>query len=143
MKTVLLLWVTVLATLVPVCAGISESRIESVKKSAASKGRLIAFFFEQDYYLPNCPKCVQTVNANNNAMKSALPRQYVSVITIDAGETRGLDKLPECVRNSGKATPRIVVTDAACEKVLATLQGSPDREKAAAFEKEVAAALGK
>ena len=143
MKTPGILLAALLVTLSSVAAGISESRIESVKQSAEKKGRLIAFFFEQDYYLPNCPKCVQDVNANNNAMKGALPRKYVSVITVDAGETRGLDKLPSCVEASSKAKPRIVVTDAACTKVIATLQGRPDREKAAAFEKEVAAALGK
>jgi hypothetical protein len=130
------------ALLVPVSAGITESRIEATKQSAAKKGRLIAFFFEQDYYLPNCPKCVQDVNANNKAMKAALPRKHANVVTIDAGETRGLDKLPECVRNSGKATPRIVVTDAGCEKVVATLQGRPDRKQADDFEKKVAAATG-
>lgn len=143
MKTAVLLCVALISSLAPLSAGISESRIESAKQSAAKKGRLIAFFFEQDYYLPNCPKCIQDVNANNSAMKSALPRQHATVITIDAGETRGLDKLPACVRDSGKATPRIVVTDAACEKVVATLQGKPDRAKADEFEKKVAAALGK
>ena len=143
MKTTGLLLIAMLALLAPLPAGISESRLESIKKSAAKSGRLVAFFFEQDYYLPNCPKCVQEVNANNNAMKKALPRRHVSVVTIDAGETRGLDKLPQCVLDTGKATPRIVVTDAACEKVVATLQGKPDRAKTEEFEKAVAEAAGK
>jgi hypothetical protein len=143
MRIFTLLLAVCAASLAPVSAGISESRLESVKKSAAKSGRLIAFFFEQDYYLPNCPKCVQEVNANNNAMKKALPRKYASVVTIDAGETRGLDKLPGVVRDSGKTTPRIVVTDAACEKVVATLEGNHDRAKADAFEKQVAEAAGK
>jgi hypothetical protein len=143
MKTIALPLILIAALLAPASAGISESRIESTKKSAAKSGKLIAFLFEQDYYLPNCPKCVQDVNANNTAMKKAVPRKYASLITIDAGETRGLDKLPSVVQSSGKATPRIVITDASCEKVIATLEGKPDRAKTDAFEKQVAEAAGK
>jgi hypothetical protein len=47
-----------------------------------------------------------------------------------------MDKLPSVVSSEG-GLPRIIVTDAACEKVVATLNGAPDREKAKAFEKEV------
>lgn len=143
MRTACLLLIALSATLAPVSAGFNEKRLESEKKSAAEKGKLIAFFFEQAYYDPNCPKCIQDVNANNSAMKKALPRKYANVITIDAGETKGLDKLPECVRDGAKSAPTIIVTDAACEKVVATINGRPDRKKADEFEKQVAAEAGK
>lgn len=143
MKTTCLLLIALTASLAPASAAFSEKRLETEKKSAVEKGRLIAFFFEQAYYDPNCPKCIQDVNANNSAMKKALPRKYVNVVTIDAGETRGLDKLPQCVQDAGKGGPRIIVTDAACEKVVASISGRPDRKKADEFEKQVAAELGK
>ena len=143
MKCVSLLLVALLATLAPLSASFSEKRLETEKKSAVSKGRLVAFFFEQEYYDPSCPKCLEDVNSNNNAMKKAIPRKYVNLLTIDAGESRGLDKLPKCVQAAMKARPQVILTDAACEKVVATIEGRPDRDKAKAFEKKAAEALGK
>jgi hypothetical protein len=143
MKKLSLLLIAVLAMVVPVSASFSESRLESQKKSAAAKGKLVAFFFEQDYYDPSCPKCILDVNSNNNAMKKAVPRKYVNLITIDAGESRGVDKIPECVQKAMKKAPQLIVTDAACESVLATIEGRPDRDKAKEFEKKVAEAAGK
>ena len=109
-------------------------------KNAVIKGTLIAFHFEQGYYNPNCPKCIVDVNANNKAMKQALPRRYASVITIDADETRGLENLPACVKAAKKGAPQIIVTSADCTKVIATLAGRPTRKQAADFEKMVGAA---
>ena len=129
-----------LALLGPVSAGLNAKRLESEMKNATVKGTLIAFYFEQGYYNPNCPKCIVDVNANNKAMKQAFPRRYASVITIDAGETRGLENLPACVKAAKKGTPQIIVTTAACDKVVATIEGRPDRKKADAFEKIVGAA---
>jgi hypothetical protein len=130
----------VLSTLLLTCAstafaGFSERKLESAKKSAAKSGKKIAFVFYQDYYLPNCPTCIQNVNAANNAVKKAVPRSEVVMVEIDKGD-KDMDKLPSIVPSEG-GLPRIIVTDAACEKVVATLNGAPDREKAKAFEKQV------
>ena len=62
------------------------------------------------------------------------------LIMIDAGESRGVDKIPQCVQDAMKKKPQLIVTDAACTKVLATLDGRPDRKQADAFEKKVAEA---
>jgi hypothetical protein len=130
------------STLLLVCAstafGFSERRLEAAQKKAADSNKKIAFVFYQDYYLPNCPKCIQSVNANNNAIKKAIPRSSVVVVEIEKDD-KNLDKLPTAVSVQGKL-PRIVVTDAASEKVIAKLEGAPDREKAKAFEEEVKAA---
>ena len=130
----------VLTTLLLTCAstafaGFSERKLESAKKSAAKSGKKIAFVFYQDYDLPNCPTCVQKVNAANNAVKKAVPRSEVVMVEIDKGD-KDMDKLPSVVSSEG-GLPRIIVTDAACEKVVAQLSGAPDREKAKAFEKDV------
>jgi hypothetical protein len=130
----------VLSTILLTCAstafaGFSERKLESAKKSAAKSGKKIAFVFYQDYYLPNCPTCIQKVNAANNAVKKAVPRSEVVMVEIDKGD-KDMDKLPAVVSSEG-GLPRIIVTDAACEKVVAQLNGAPDREKAKAFEKEV------
>ena len=108
-------------------------------KKAATSEKKIAFVFYQDYYLPNCPTCIQTVNANNTAIKRAIPRSS-SVVTVEIEKgDKDMDKLPSSVSAQGPL-PRIVVTDAACEKVVAKLDGAPDRDKAKAFEKEVESA---
>lgn len=142
MKIPFLPLVVAIATALPAPASFSEKRLESEKKSAAEKGKLVAFFFEQAYYDPTCPKCILDVNSNNNAMKKAVPRKYVNLITVDAGESRGVDKIPQCVQDAMKAAPQIVLTDAACTKVVATIEGRPDRKKAEAFEKKAADAVG-
>lgn len=144
MKTFLAITLALAATLAPLAAGFNEKRLESAKKNAATKGRLVAFFFEQAYYDPNCPKCIADVNANNAAMKKAIPRKYVELVTIEAGDKRDLDKLPECVSDQSAGAPKIVLTDSACEKVLAkTDTKRPDRQQAKKLEQEAAAALGK
>ena len=141
MKKLSLLLIAVLATLVPASAAFSEKRLEATKKSAAEKGKLIAFFVEQEYKTGRTePKDVVDVDSNNNAMKKAVPRKYVELVMIDAGESRGVDKIPQCVQDAMKNKPQLIVTDAACTKVLATLDGRPDRKKAEAFEKKVAEA---
>lgn len=85
-------------------------------KKASESGKKMAFVFYQDYYLPNCPTCVQKVNAANNAIKKAVPRSSVVMVEIDKGD-KDLDKLPSVVGEGG--WPRIVVTAAACEKIAA------------------------
>ena len=132
-----------ITTLLLVCAsaafaGFTERKLESAMKRASASDKKIAFVFYQDYYLPNCPTCVRTVNANNSAIKKAVPRSEVVIIEIEKGD-KDMDKLPSAVSAQG-SLPRIVVTDAACEKLVAKLDGAPDREKAKAFEEEVKSA---
>ncbi len=140
MKTLSLLWMFLLACIAPLSA-LGEKHLEATKKSSAEKGKAIVFCFQQAYYNPGCPKCIADVNANNAAIKKALPRKYANIITIDAGETRGLDKLPQCVKDIKASAPILVATDAECTKVIGTLQGRPDRKQADAFEKTVADAI--
>jgi hypothetical protein len=122
-------------------AGFSERKLEAAKKAAADQGRGIAFVFYQNYWDPRCPKCVQQVDANNSAIDKAIPRSVVKVIEINKGD-KDLDKLPSTVPVQGQL-PRVVVTDAACEKVIASIAGAPDREKAKEFETKVEEATGK
>ncbi len=72
-----------------------------------------------------------------------VPKKHVNLIMIDAGESRGIDKIPQCVQAAMKKAPQIILTDAACEKVIATIEGRPDRKKADEFEKKAAAVTGK
>ena len=119
-------------------AGFTERKLEYAMKKAATSEKKIAFVFYQDYYLPNCPTCIRNVNANNAAIKKAIPRSEVVIIEIEKGD-KDMDKLPSAVSAQGPL-PRIVVTDAACDKVLVKLDGAPDRDKAKAFEEEVESA---
>lgn len=135
MKRALVLTTLLLTCVSTAFAGFSERKLESAKKSAAKSGKKIAFVFYQDYYLPNCPTCVQKVSAANNAVKKAVPRSEVVLVEIEKGD-KDMDKLPSVVSSQG-TLPRIVVTDASCENVVAELNGAPDRDKAKAFEKEV------
>jgi hypothetical protein len=141
MKKTIAISLTLLLSLGSAFAGFSERKLETAKKSAASQGRGIAFVFLQDYWDPRCPKCVQDVNANNSAIEKAIPNSVVKVVEIEKGD-KDLDKLPSTVPAQGKL-PRIVVTDAACEKVIGSIEGAPDRDKAKAFEATVKEALGK
>lgn len=116
-------------------AGFSERKLESAIASATKSGKPIAFVFYQDYALPNCPKCIASTNANNKAIKKAVPRPDAVVIEIERGD-KNLDKLPSSVSANG-ATPRIVITDSACEKVITQLDGAPDSKKAREFKASV------
>lgn len=128
----------IFATLTPAQARFSESRLTSAKANAAKSGKFIAFVFYQEYYNPNCPKCVVDVNARNSATKRALPSSDVVTIEVDKKD-KEISKLPSVVGSSG-GTPRIVVTDAECTKVIATYEGTTDRAKGKEFEKTVRAA---
>lgn len=138
MKKAIAITTLVLACVSTAFAGFTERKLESAQKKASSSNKKIAFVFYQDYYLPNCPKCVQTVNANNNAIKKAIPRSSVVMVEIEKGD-KDMDKLPSGVSAQGKL-PRIIVTDASGEKVVAKIDGAPDRDKAKAFQEEVKSA---
>jgi hypothetical protein len=112
-------------------AGFSEQKLEKAIASATKSSKPIAFVFYQDYALPNCPRCIASTNANNKAIKKALPRPDAVVIEIEKGD-KDLDKLPSSVSANG-ATPRIVITDSTGEKVITQLEGAPDSKKAKEF----------
>ena len=140
MKLFNLVLITASLGLLPAFGGVSERKLEAARKSAEKSGKLIAFVFWQDYWDPNCPKCVAQVSANNNSTKSAIPRSDVVMVEIDKGD-KDMDKLPACVPQQG-GLPRVVVTDAAGTKVVATLPGAPDRKQSKEFEKKVEEARG-
>jgi hypothetical protein len=131
MKTAFLSLMAVMMSSSLLHAAFSQRKLDSAIASATKSGKLIAFVFYQDYALPNCPKCVTSTDANNKAIKSAIPRSDVVVIEIDPGE-KNLDKIPASVGAKG-GTPRLVITDAKVEKVIASANGAPDRDK----EKEI------
>lgn len=128
MKTAILSLMAILMSGGLLHAAYSQRKLESSIASATKSGKLIAFVFYQDYALPNCPTCVSSTNANNKAIKSAIPRSHVVLIEIDPGE-KNLDKLPACVDAKG-GSPRLVITDAKGEKVITSANGAPDRDKA-------------
>lgn len=138
MKILLIGLLSVISAAPLAIANFSERRLETTKTSATKSGKLVAFVFYQDYALPNCPKCISSTNANNKALKSAIPRNDVVVIEVEP-KNRHLDKLPSVVSGSARA-PRIVVTDANCEKILAEVSGAPDRDKAKEFKAAVSKA---
>jgi hypothetical protein len=140
MKISNLVLIAVLFGLTPAFGGFSERKLESAMKSAEKSGKLLAFVFWQDFWDPNCPKCVAQVSANNNATKNAIPRSDVVMVEIDKGD-KDLDKLPACVPKDG-GVPRVVVTDATGTKVVATLPGAPDRKLSREFEQKVEEARG-
>jgi hypothetical protein len=128
MKTALLSLVAVMMSCGLLQASFSQRKLDNAIASASKSGKLIAFVFYQDYALPNCPKCISSTNANNKAIKSAVPRSSVVLIEIDPGE-KDLDKIPAVVGAKG-GTPRLVITDAKAEKVITSATGAPDRDKA-------------
>ena len=137
MKKTLAISALLLTCLSTAFAGFSERKLESAQKKAADTDKKIAFVFYQDYYLPNCPTCIQKVDAANSAIKKAIPRSSVVVVEIEKGD-KDMDKLPSVVGKGG--LPRIMVTDAACGKVVAQINGAPDRDKAKAFKEQVESA---
>lgn len=138
MKQQLMILAVGLAAVLPNAWAFNERQLESRTAAAAKAGKLVAFVFYQDYALPNCPTCVANTDANNKALKSAIPRTDVVVIEIEADD-KDLDKLPSAVSAKGP-TPRIVVTTADCTEVLAKLDGAPDRDEAKAFKATVSEA---
>ena len=137
MKTSFLLLLTAAALSIPASA-ISSKRVESAQKRAASDNKVIAFVVEQDYYLPNCPKCVATVNANNKQIKRITPNKGVIVLKLEKDD---LEKgvVPDCVLKG--ALPRIVITNADSTKVIDTVGVTSDKKRVEEMEAKIAAAL--
>ena len=117
-------------------ATISEKKVENAKQTAAKSGKLVAFVFYQGYWDPNCPKCVATVNANNATAKKVTPRQQAVVIEVIGKEKDVKAALPPVVSKDGP-TPRVVVTDAACGKVVAEIKPGMGQADLDAFEKKL------
>lgn len=117
-------------------SAINEKRVENAKRTAAKSGKLIAYVFYQGYYAPNCPKCIAEVNANNASAKKAIPRQDAVVIEVVGKEKDVVESLPSVVSIKGP-TPRVVVTDANCEKIVAQINAGTSKADLEAFEKKV------
>lgn len=125
MKTVIFSLAAILMSGGLVHADFSQRKLDNAIASATKSGKPIAFVFYQEYALPNCPKCVTSTDANNKAIKGAVPRSDVYLVEIDPGD-KNLDKLPACVGSKG--APRLVITDSKAEKVIVTT-GVPNRDK--------------
>jgi hypothetical protein len=136
-KTALLILMSVATLALPVSA-ISPKRIEGVKKRAAEADKLIAFAVMADYYLPNCPKCVKSVDAKNGKLNRMIPHKGVIVIKLDKKEVKEGD-VPAIVLKG--PVPRIVITDAACTKVIDSITDTADKERVKEMEAKIAAAL--
>lgn len=117
----------------------NAKRLESVQKRAAADNKLIAFVVLQDYYDPNCPKCITSVDANNSQIKRIAPNKGVIVIKLEKDDLKD-EGVPSIVLKG--PTPRLVITDAACTKVIDSLGAKSDKARVKEMEAKVAAALG-
>jgi hypothetical protein len=119
--------------------GFSERKLESAKKTAERTEKLIAFVFYQAYDENSTDRNhTANVDAANNGAKRAIPRADALEVEIFRGD-KETDKIPACVSKTGK-TPRVIITDAKCENVIATYEGVPNRETLKAVEEKVTAA---
>ena len=134
----MMILMTAAGLMLPVSA-INPKRIESAQKRAASGNKLIAFVVWQDYWNPNCPKCIKSVDANNGRIKRITPSKGVIVIKLEKDDLKQGD-VPDCVLKG--ATPRVVITDATCSKVIDTVDAKADKKRVEEMEQKIAAALG-
>jgi hypothetical protein len=132
-----LLIAALLATLSGSALAISPKRIESAKKRATQQNKLIAFVVERDYWDPDCPKCIAAVDNSNGAIDKAVPRGVVVIRLAESELEKGV--IPECVIAAG-GMPRLVVTDAACSKVIDVVDDKVDRARIKQMEEKIAAA---
>ena len=137
MKTIMLILMTVAGLALPVSA-ISPKRIESAKKRAEEDNKLIVFVVKQEYYNPNCPKCITSVDANNGKISRMTPNKGVIIIKLEQSEAKQGD-VPDVVLKG--STPRLVITDAACTKVIDSLGANSDKARVKEMEAKIAAAL--
>ena len=118
---------------------ISPKRIESAKVRAAADHKLIAFVVLQDFYNPNCPKCIAEVTANNNKINHLTPHKGVIVIKLEKADLKPED-VPDVVLKAA-GLPRIVITDAACEKVIDVVDAKADKKRVTEMEGKITDAL--
>jgi hypothetical protein len=135
-----LLIAALLTTLAGSALAIGPKRIESAKKRAAEQGKLIAFVVERDYWDPNCPKCIAAVDNSNGAIDKAVPSGVVVIRIAESELKKGV--IPDCVMTAG-GMPRLVVTDAACSKVVDAVDEKADRARIKQLKEKVAAATTK
>jgi len=137
--SLLMICTLVPALIVPALA-ISPKRIESAKARAAVDNKLIAFVVSQDFYNPNCPKCIAEVTANNNRINRLTPHKGVIVIKLEKPDLKPED-VPDVVLKAG-GLPRIVITDAECTKVVDVIDVKADKKRVQEMEAKITAALG-
>ena len=138
MKKQCLIWGIVTALLVPAMA-ISPKRVQSAQARATADHKLIAFVVAQDFYNPNCPKCIAEVCANNNKITRLTPHKGVIVIKLEKPDLKPGD-VPEVVLKAA-GLPRIVITDAACEKVIDVVDAKADKKRVTEMEGKITDAL--
>ena len=129
-----------LAALPASALAINPKRIESAKKRATQQNKLIAFVVERDYWDPACPKCVASVDNSNGAIDKAVPSGVVVIRIAESELEKGV--IPDCVIAAG-GMPRLVVTDAACSKVIDAVDDKVDRARIKQMEEKIAAAKPK
>ena len=137
-KTACMLFLAAAALMLPASA-ISPKRIESVQRRAAEGNKLIAFVVMKHYYKPDCPKCVNAVDAQNGRISRMIPNKGVVVIKIDQHAVKEGD-VPAVVLKG--MTPRLVITDATCTKVIDSINDKADKARVNEMESKIAAALG-
>jgi hypothetical protein len=139
MKKISLLFLLSAAALVLPASAISSKRVESAQKRAAADGKLLAFVVEQDYYNPNCPKCITSVNANNKQIARITPRKNVIVIKLEKDDLKEGD-VPDCVIKAG-GLPRIVITDAGGTKAIDVMDVKADKKRVEEMEEKISSEL--
>lgn len=141
MKRILTLLAASVA-LIASAQAIGAGRIESAKKRAADENKLVVFVVEQDYYDPACPKCISDVDTKNGSLRKAVPNAKQAVVIRLAEEDLKEGKVPDCVLKAG-GMPRVVVTDAACTKVIDNVGANPDKARIEQMQEKITKALTK
>lgn len=143
MKTPVILLTATLALLGSSVAEFSKAQLERESKQASKKRVLLAFFFEQAADRANS-KTSANIDATNKTLQKAVPRRSANMIVIKAGETGGIEILPDCVKKARTgAAAQLIVTNADVTSVLLTLEGQPDQKQVKEFKEKAEAEAAK